>query len=482
MNNPENASAASAAGTPPTGGSHRHDQMPVGDPNDTTLHQLEESSEEDVYSTRPEVSGIWRLFVYSAIGIFVFFVSINIGGKSTIPLDHMVTAIRTYAGPVVPWILFALILYGTGSALWQRKWMKSPIDAVFTAFKIIGLVVSVLILMDRLPSFLSEPDLVPFLWEKIVIPVGLIVPIGSAFLALLVGFGLMEYVGVWMQPIMRPVWKTPGRSAIDAVASFVGSYSLGLIITDRVYKSGRYTGKEAAIIATGFSTVSAAFMVIVANTLDLMSHWTMYFVVTFIVTFIVTAITVRIPPLSTIPDDYYPGSTPQPELQVTGKRSTAAWNSALHALKGADSLPKTIWDNFLDGLKMSSAIAPSILSVGLTGLLLAKHTPIFDWLGYIFYPFAWIVRLPEPLLAGKASAMGLAEMLLPATAVADQESIILRFVVAVVAVSAVIFFSGMIPCVMATEIPISIAQMVVVWFIRVALTIVITTPIAYLLL
>ncbi len=27
---------------------------------------------------------------------------------------------------------------------------------------------------------------------------------------------------------MKPIWKTPGRSAIDAVASFVGSYSLAL--------------------------------------------------------------------------------------------------------------------------------------------------------------------------------------------------------------------------------------------------------------
>ena len=63
---------------------------------------------------------------------------------------------------------------------------------------------------------------------------------------------------------MRPLWKTPGRSAIDAVA-FVGSYSLALLITNRVYKEGKYTTKEAAIIATGFSTVSATFMIIIAK-------------------------------------------------------------------------------------------------------------------------------------------------------------------------------------------------------------------------
>src|SRR5690606_14712239 len=103
--------------------------------------------------------------------------------------------------------------------------------------------------------------------KSIVISVTTIVPIGSIFLAFLVNYGLMQFIGVFMQPIMKPIWKTPGRSAIDAVASFVGSYSLALLITNRVYKEGKYSGKEAAIIATGFSTVSATFMVIVADTL-----------------------------------------------------------------------------------------------------------------------------------------------------------------------------------------------------------------------
>ncbi len=85
---------------------------------------------------------------------------------------------------------------------------------------------------------------------------------------------------------MRPLWKTPGRSAIDAVASFVGSYSLALLITNRVYKEGKYTTKEAAIIAAGFSTVSATFMIIIAKTLDIMHLWNIYFWTTLVVTFI----------------------------------------------------------------------------------------------------------------------------------------------------------------------------------------------------
>ena len=51
----------------------------------------------------------------------------------------------------------------------------------------------------------------------LVVPVGLLVPIGAVFLALLVGYGLLEYVGVLVQPVMRPVWRTPGRSARSSI-------------------------------------------------------------------------------------------------------------------------------------------------------------------------------------------------------------------------------------------------------------------------
>ncbi len=71
-------------------------------------------------------------------------------------------------------------------------------------------------------------------------------------LILLIGFGLLEFIGVICRPIMRPIFKTPGKSAVDAVASFVGSYSIGLLITNKVYKDGGYTHKEAVVVATGF--------------------------------------------------------------------------------------------------------------------------------------------------------------------------------------------------------------------------------------
>ncbi|MCP3740702.1 YjiH family protein [Rossellomorea sp. BNER] len=424
---------------------------------------------------------MWKFFVYSFIGAFIFFVPITIEQKNSIMLDHIVSFIQIHAAPVLPYYALLIIAAGAIYPFLSGSWKKSAVDLVFSIFKVIGLLVGIMLVFDFGPAWLFDPNMGPFLFNKLVVPVGLLVPIGAVFLALLVGYGLLELIGVLARPIMRPIWKTPGRSAIDAVASFVGSYSIGLLITNRIYKEGKYSAKEAAIIATGFSTVSATFMVIVAKTLGLMEMWNLYFWLTLVVTFIVTAITVRVWPLSKIKDEYYEGSTPQPEVEIKGPLFSVAWKEARATVADSPRLLDNIWMNIKDGLLMAMAILPSILSIGLLGLVLAEYTPVFDWVGYIFYPFTSALQLPEPMLVAKASALSIAEMFLPALLV-TKSVLVVKFVIAVVSVSGIIFFSALVPCIVSTEIPISIPMLIVIWVQRVILTLIIVTPLAYLLL
>lgn len=428
-----------------------------------------------------KTAAMWKFFVYSFIGAFMFFVPVTVAGKSSIMLDHIVTFIRNNAAGAVPYYALAVIAAGALYPFIAGTWKKSTVDLVFSIFKVIGLGVGVMVMFNIGPAWLFAPDMGPFLFNSLVVPVSLLVPIGAVFLALLVGYGLLEFIGVLVQPIMRPLFKTPGRSAVDAAASFVGSYSLGLLITNRVYKEGKYSAKEAAIIATGFSTVSATFMVVVASTLGLMDMWNTYFWVTLVVTFLVTMVTVRIWPLSKISEEYHPDAMPQPEQKTEGSRLAGAWHEAKETVAIAPKLIDNVIQNLKDGFLMTMAILPTILSIGLLGLILAEFTPVFDWLGYLFFPFTWAMQLPEPMLIAKASALGIAEMFLPALLVTEA-AMMVKFVVAVVSVSSIIFFSALVPCIVATDIPISIPKLVVIWIERVILTIVFVTPIAYLIL
>ena len=424
-------------------------------------------------------SDIALFIFYSLFGIFMFFVPVTIGGAKSIPIDHITTLVKKLPNYNLIFGVF-MVLAGIAYAIKTKSWQKSKLHSVFFAIKLVALVFVFMYVTNKGPARIFDGDMLPLIWNGIMVSVATIVPIGSVFLAFLTGFGLMEFIGVFMEPVMRPVFKTPGRSAVDAVASFVGSYSLALLITNRVYLEDTYTKKEAAIIATGFSTVSATFMIIVAKTLDLLDYWLAYFWITLFVTFLVTAITARIFPLNKKPQEYYSGKeyVPEEKKKVTFGEAIEA---GMEAYKNSGSLASVVKDNFIDGFKMALNIAPSLLGVGMIGLLLAEYTPIFDIIGYIFYPFTLITRVEQPLMVAQALGMSIAEMLLPAPVVANAGlGLIAKMLVAVVSVSEILFFSASIPVMMGTEIPLKFSDYIIIWIERVILSIVITMPILYL--
>ena len=76
-------------------------------------------------------------------------------------------------------------------------------------------------------------DLLPVLFSVFIFA-GLLLP-------LLLDFGLLEFVGTMMTRIMRPVFRLPGRSAVDCFASWLGDGSVGILLTSKQYEGKFYT-------------------------------------------------------------------------------------------------------------------------------------------------------------------------------------------------------------------------------------------------
>ena len=434
----------------------------------------------------------FKIVTCSLLGFFAYFITFKVSpdGQSTILIDHIANAVRNILGKnLVPWVCIAAMVFGAALPFRDGSWKTSISNRIFTFFKIAGIPVGLMYILKTFhntqigPDELYTPGMIPFLFEKLAISLTFVIPIGSAFIIFLTDYGLMEFTGVFARPFMRPVYKTPGRSAIDAVASFVGSYSIALLITGKQYLTGYYSKKEAAIIATGFSTVSATFCVIVAKTLGLMEHWDLFFWGALVITFAVTAFTVRMRPLASIPDEYHVEKQPDEPIITKGVLKEAVKEGLIAATKSVPIF-KNMFLNLIIGIKVSAGLISSIMSVGLLGLVFANPklspVPIFDVLGYTLYPFTLLLQIEEPFLVAKALSMGLAEMFLPA-ALGKDMGIEARFIIGVTSISQILFFSASIPCMVAMEIPISIRDMVIVWYQRVVLTLLITTPIAYIL-
>lgn len=420
---------------------------------------------------------MWKFFIYSLIGIICFFVPITINGKSTILIGHIVQWITFLVNPILPYYVLLLIIIGALHPFINKKWNKSKTDIIFSLFKVLGVFIAFMIVFDFGPGFVLKESIGPFLYDKLAIPLSVLIPVGAILLTFLVGYGLLEFIGVIMRPVMKPIFKTPGKSAVDAVASFVGSYSIGLLITNKVYKNGGYTHKEAVIVATGFSTVSATFIIIVANTLGIIEHWNLYFWFTLAVTFIVTAITVQLPPIRFEKNTTYQNQPYKEEKRRNMPLLKESWLEAKLAVKNADSLIGNVRENLRDGVVMTIAILPSIMSIGFLGLIIAEYTPIIEYVSYIFYPFISIFPVQDVAILAQASTISIVEMLLPA-AIAQTADLATRFIVAVMSVSAIIFFSSVVPVILSTEIKISVGKLVLIWFERVVLTLLITIPFA----
>lgn len=425
-------------------------------------------------------STLAKFILLNALGIFMFFITVPINGVKSIPIDHIVTWMRSIPnfGPVYGG---AVVVIGAILPFVRKTWNKDAVTTVFSIFKVLGIGVVAMAIFGFGPESFHTPGMLPFVFNKVVVPVTSLVPVGAVFLAFLINYGLMEFVGVFMRPIMRPLWKTPGRSAIDAVASFVGSYSVGLLITNRVYKEGYYSSKEACIIATGFSTVSATFMVVVAKTLGIMDQWNTYFWGTLVITFIVTAITTRIYPLSKKSNLTYGDRPVIPEPVVEkGKLLSTAWNEGLTACANAPGVGEGVIKNLKDGINLAFSIGPTLMSIGFFGLVLAEFTPVFDIIGYIFLPFTTILGFgAEAMVAAKACAVSLAEMFLPASIVAGT-SPTTQAIMAIVCISEILFFSASIPCILSTEIKLSIKDLLIIWVERVIFSLILATPFVYL--
>ena len=143
------------------------------------------------------------------------------------------------------------------------------------------------------------------------------------------------------------------------------------------------------------------------------------------------------------------------------------------------SILENVIINLKDGIILAFNIGPSLMAIGTLGIVLANHTPIFNWIGYLIYPFTLISGFEEPFLTAKALALGIAEMFLPAVLV-TKLSFEIKMLVAITCVSEVLFFSASIPCMMATDIPISFKDYLIIWFERVVLSILVSIPLIYL--
>ncbi len=432
-----------------------------------------------------------RFIASGSIGLAFFLLPVPWDGRLTVPFDIAVRWITEGAPGILAVYCLSVIVLGAAATLVARSASGAssggglPSDAgrgtVFlfrfrttgplAALRLLGVPLAIVYFFRIGPDALLQPDVADLMWDTLVFNVGVIIPVGAVFLLLFVRYGFLEFVGVLMRPVMRPAFRLPGRSALDSLTSWVGSYSVGLYLTRQLFREGYYNRRETYAIVTCFSTVSIGFVAVVVQTLELLHLFTVIFIVYFISIYLLTAILVRAWPIARVPEDYLGESRREPVAAEPGRGLwREAWQHALKQAEGSSGVLRTIRDGLTDGVQLAGTILGSILAVGTAALLLAQGTPVFEWLGAPIVPLLSLLGIPDADLVGPAVLVGITEMYIPALLVTDAE-LPARFFVALLSITQLIFFSSLGPMVldMFQDVPVRAWELVALFLIRTAI-------------
>ncbi|MDG1579544.1 YjiH family protein [Pseudomonas sp. GOM6] len=435
-------------------------------------------------ATRFNLRQLLIFLIPSLLGVLLFLTPIVYEDKVTIGLGVMADALKASLAAQLPAIATGLLLFsavcGLFGSLFKPRWISERpalrelfvLHPLWLGLRVLGALFAAMTFWQFGPEWIWNAntggvvlkDLAPVLITFFLVA-GLVLP-------LLTDYGLMEFIGTLVRNAFRKVFGLPGRSAIDAIASWLGSGTVGVLITAQQYQKGFYSAREAAVIATNFSIASIAFSLLITSFMKL-DHLFVPFYLTVVVAGLAAAIiTPRIPPLSWKKDDYMPGVGKQISEDVPAGTSLLRWGLS-QAVTRANANPSPLQmvrigvHNVVD---IWLGLLPLVMAIGTLSLAIAEFTPIFNWLSYPIVPLLEALQLPEAAKAAPAILVGFADMFLPAVLGKGIESELTRFVVACVSLTQLIYMSEVGVLIIKAKLPLNILELFVIFIIRTLIT------------
>ena len=433
--------------------------------------------------------GALRFLLPSAVGGFLFLTPVRVGDAWMIPLgaliewandvlaDYLVGAvlvILTTSGLLSPWFTWKDAPRGS---LRERFFVVSPIWVALRVFAM---------LLAWATVTQSGPEL---LWSEktggtvldLASSILMIFFFAAFLLPFLTDFGLMELLGTFLRKVFRRVFRLPGRSAIDAMASWLAAAAVGILITSQQYESGFYSRREASVIATNFSIVSIPFALLIANTIGIGHLFFPYYATVGVAGLVCAWAVPRLPPLKSIPDSYFEGVGKKISEDVPDDVSLFRWGwrqarERAEKAPGPKALARNSAANVLD---IWFSLTPGVMAVGSLGLMIAEYTPLMRYLSYPLVPVLELLRIPEAAAAAPALLVGFLEMFLPAVIASGIESELTRFVVACMSIVQLIYMSEVGILLLKSPIPLRLRDLAGIFLVRTAVALPVVAAIAH---
>jgi nucleoside recognition membrane protein YjiH len=420
-----------------------------------------------------------QFLIPSLLGALIFLTPVPWDGQWTIGIGIVTGAIKSLMGEnalaiVVGLLVLTSILSLLGT-VFKADWIhRQPlirelfdVSATWLILRLIGTLFGLMYFFQVGPELIRSEDIGGAVFVGIAVNV-LAIYIGACLLLpLLTDFGFMEFAGTLARPFFNRVFRLPGDSAIDALTSFVGASSIGLLITIEQYNHGSYSAREASVIATNFSVVSIPFCLVVAAVAGIESLFIAWYGFVVLACVLAALITPRLPPLSRKQETYATGTRKSvPIAQTSASLLTEAWQRALLRAESAPGPRAFLVNGVSNMMFFMFSVMAAAMALATLAALVTFHTPLFTWLSYPFIGLLELAQLPDAAAAGPGLFSGYLDQYMPAIVASGIESTRTSFVLAGLSVCQLIFMSEAGVIILRSPLPLSVSDLVLIFLLR----------------
>lgn len=422
----------------------------------------------------PEVSGnagaavtAARFLLPSALGLALFTFPVIDAQRQTLLFAVIVDAVTAGFGSTVPWwLLGVLVVAAFGSLTVRVLGLRPPAGTLrhalfeagwfWVALRCCGAGIVACVLLDTGPSLLRQADTGQSVVHDVACAILMIYLVGLLLMPLLTDFGLMEFVGALCRPLFRPLFRLPGRAAIDAFASIVTAAAIGLLITVGQYERGHYSARQAATIACSFSIVSLPFSLLIARVAGIEAIFLPWIASVIGSCLICAAVMARLPPLSRLDDT----------VARPADDAATPWQAAL-ARAAESPTPVRLVRDWLGAFLATSfnVLGPSVTIATATTILLF-HTPVIDTLALPLTTVLDLAGVDAAARIAPGMIIGFADQFMPALVAAPLDSTFWRFVLAGLSVTQLIYMSELGLLIIRSSLPLGLSALLQIFVLR----------------
>lgn len=417
-----------------------------------------------------------KFVLFSLFGIWLFFVPMDAKGQAPIVIlvGYCVKTLGN-AGLYLPTIS-SIVLFGTYvlSKVTNNPTLKKmhESDSPFYGFLFfLAAIFPIMVLAGVGPEQLLNEKVAPVAL-KLSRTVMMTTFLAGWLVIFLMKSGIVDFIGILIEPIMRPLFKLPGEAAVNALTAFVSAPAVGVYFTNKLYEDNVYTQKEAIAVITNFSVCSIGFFGVLVGVGEVPHLYSKVVLTTLLLTFVMGMFVIRVPLISLKKNIYKNGEMQTPELLEQrrvelnkGSRFERAMNVAI--AKSGELTVDAFKANLIGAAMFTQKIVAFVISVATLTLWLVTFTNVFNYIGFVMEPYLNLFGIANAAALAPSTLIGITDMTLPVTLLVGKglpEASV--FFIIVLSALQVIFFTGSATAMLEMDVPLNMGELVVLFIMR----------------